>query len=397
MISHYPQNNKQLIKLVFILGLITMVGPLCIDMYLPAFVAISYDFDVPENLVQLTITSYLIGLAIGQPLYGPLIDRFGKKPLLLIGIAIFVLASIGCVFANNIYQLIIFRFFQSLGSCAVSVVPRAIVRDIFGTKETTKILSYLILVMGVAPIIAPVFGSIFLDFFYSWRAIFIFLSIFGFCLIAICLKFVPQTQKANPRQKIKYTCKKYKNILQDFGFLIPAITSAMVFSCIFSYISGAPIIYLNYYQISHQNFSLIFAFNSIGFVIASQINAKLLKKFEAKIIVKNLLKILIFNSIILVTFVIFFDNIFIFTALLFVNLSLCGALLPNSAGLALSSQKRYSGSASAMLGTLQFTVASMMSFIVSRFGGSSTVPMPVIIGFCVIVAFVVFVPNKLKI
>lgn len=395
ILNQYPQNKQQLVKLVFILGLVTMIGPLCIDMYLPAFMAITYDFDVPENLVQLTITSYLIGLAISQPLYGPLIDRFGKKPLLFIGISIFIISSIGCVFSTNIYQLIIFRFFQSIGSCSVSVVPRAIVRDIFGAKETTKILSYLMLVMGVAPIIAPVFGSIFLDFFHNWRSIFVFLSIFGFCLLIISSKFVPQTQKANPRQKMKYACKKYKKILQDMNFLVPAITSAMVFSCIFSYISGAPVIYLNYYQISHQSFSLIFAFNSIGFVIASQVNARLLKKYDVEVIVKNLLLVLLCNSIILLIFALFFHNIIILTALLFVNLSLCGALLPNSAGLALSSQQRYSGSASAMLGTIQFTIASLVSFVVSKYNVGSVVPMSLIISFCVMIGFVVFVA-KLK-
>lgn len=385
-----PQNKFEFVKLVFILGLITLIGPLCIDMYLPSFLNIASNLQTSNSNVQLTVTTYLIGLAIGQPLYGPLIDRFGKKPLLIIGITIFIIASIGCALAQNITQLIIFRLFQSLGTCAAMVVPRAIIRDIFNAKDTTRILSYLIMVMGLGPIFAPVLGSFILNAFDNWRAIFWTLALTGILSIFIATNHIPNSKKADKRQKLKFALAKYRRILQDKNFLISSLASATILSCIFSYIAGAPIAYLDYFKINHNQFSLLFSLNSIGFVSASQINAYLLKKYDTKFITNILFKILCANSILLLLSSVTFSNFYIFTFLVFINLSLCGALMPNSAGLALTYQKRYTGSASALLGSIQFWFASLMSFLVGAITINSILPMSLIIAFCGISGYLIF-------
>jgi len=384
------QSKFEFAKLIFTLGIITVIGPLCIDMYLPAFLKISQDFAAPKNLVQLTITTYLVGLAIAQPIYGPLIDRYGKKPLLYLGISIFIIASIGCALATSIEQLIVFRFFQSLGSCAAMIIPRAIVRDMFNAKDTTRVFSYLILVMGLGPIFAPVLGSLFLNIFISWRSIFWFLVITGIICLMISYQFVPHTKNADKRQKLKYAFAKYQRILKDKNFLIASIVGATNLSCIFSYVAGAPIAYLNYFGISHNQFSLLFSLNSIGFVLASQINAHLLKTIDVKIITNHLLKISALNSATLIIFSLFFNNFYIFTLLLFINLSMCGALLPNTSGIALQNQKRYTGSASALLGSIQFWLASLMSFLVANITDNSLLPMSFVIGSCSIIGFFTF-------
>ncbi len=224
--NHRPQTQKAFLLLILVLGSVTAIGPLTIDMYLPAFSAIAKNFAASENLVQLSLTTCFVGLAFGQLFYGPIIDRFGKKLPLFVGLGIFVASSIACCFVENINQLILWRFFQALGACACLVIPRAIVRDIFTPQESARVFSHLMLVTGLAPILAPMLGSFVLVFF-SWKAIFIFLTAFGILCLWLCQVAIRQTKGPNPQEKISGALKKYLEILQDRNFVVCAVSGGL--------------------------------------------------------------------------------------------------------------------------------------------------------------------------
>ncbi len=383
---HLVDSKRKFIFLIIILGSVTAIGPLTIDMYLPAFTAISTSLSAPQNLVQLSLTTYFIGLAVSQLIYGPIIDRFGKKPPLIFGLCIFIISSIACCFVQDINQLIILRFFQAMGACIGVVAPRAIVRDIFSAQESARIYSHLMLVMGLAPIIAPVAGSFILSIF-DWRAIFVFLTSFGILCLAVSHYAIPDTAPADRSEKISHIFKKYWKILQDRQFLICTLSGSFIMSGLFTYLTASPFIYLEFFGLSAKEYSLIFAANSCGFIVMSQINAYLLKKNSIDQVLRKILLVPVFSGIALVIIGNGNQNFWLFTITFFIFLASVGAILPNTTALALSKQLKNSGSASALLGTIQFSCATVTSLLVSLFHHDVLASMSIIIGICGILSY----------
>lgn len=384
----HPQNKKEFILLIIILGAIIAVGPLTIDIYLPAFSAIARDFAVSDAIVQLSLSTYFIGLALGQIFYGPLIDRYGKKPPLFFGLILFLISTILCSFATGINQIIILRFFQAFGACVCTVVPRSIVRDIFSPQESARVFSHLLLVMGVAPIMAPLVGNLLLEA-YNWRAIFIFLAIFAvFCLLLSHLK-IPETRGFNKDEKISDGLKKYWGILHDKNFVINALIGGFTMSGLFSYITGSPFLYLEFFEMSSRQYGYIFSINSIGFVIASQINAKILKKTPLNLALKRALWMPAFAALALIFIAPIYPNFYFVTFLFFITLCSCGMIMPNTSALALANQVQRSGSASALLGTIQFILATIASLLISNLHDGSIMPTCVIVGVCSLMPIII--------
>lgn len=387
--SSHPQNRKEFAILILILGSITAIGPLGIDMYLPAFSEITKNFKTHESDVQLSLSAYFIGLSLSQLLYGPIIDRFGKKPPLFFGLLIFIATSIGCCFTNNIHELIILRFFQALGACACMVIPRAIVRDIFSPQESARVFSHLMLVMGLAPILAPLFGTFMLVFF-GWKAIFVFLAAFGILCLAVSQLFLPHTKSANPEEKISHALKKYWEILQDRNFIICSISGGLTMAGLFAYITSAPFAYLDFFGFSSRDFSVIFAINSIGFITVAQINAYFLKRVS----IENAMAKIIYVPAIAGLALIFIGTnnptVLPFTITVFIFLASIGAISPTTTAIALSKQSKHSGSASALLGAIQFGFATITSILISGLHDGGLGSMSLVIGICGILACVVY-------
>lgn len=387
--QHLVDSRKKFIFLIMILGSVTAIGPLTIDMYLPAFSAISKGLSAPEHLVQLSLTTYFVGLALSQLLYGPIIDRYGKKLPLYFGLSLFLISTIACCFVTNIHELIFLRFFQAMGACIGIIVPRAIVRDIFSPQESARVFSHLMLVMGLAPILAPLFGSVILGLF-GWKAIFVFLTIFGIFCITVSHFAIPQTTKPNPDEKISHALQKYWEILQDRTFLVSSLCSSLVMSGLFAYITASPFAYLGFFGLSAKRYSLIFACNSIGFVIMSQINAYFLKKISLEKVLDKMFFIPVISGIALIIVGTNFPSFWPFTIALFTFVASIGAIIPNTSALALSKQMHHSGSASALLGTIQFIFATAMSFTISKLHDGGIHTMSIIIGSCGIIACTAF-------
>ena len=385
----HPQSKKEFVLLVIILGAIIALGPLTTDIYLPAFAAIAKDFGSSSAFVELSLTTYFIGLAFGQIFYGPIIDRYGKKLPLIFGLVLFLISTIACTYAVTIKQIVILRFFQAFGACACTVVPRSIVRDIFSPQESGRVFSHLLLVMGVAPVMAPLIGNLLLEI-YSWRAIFVFLAVMSvLCLILSYLK-IPETGGFNKDEKISDGLKKYWGILHDKNFVISALIGGFTMAGLFSYITGSPFIYIEFFEMSSRHYGYLFSINSVGFILASQINAKILKKTELKIALKNALILPAIAGLMLIFLAPFFPNFWFTTSLFFVTLFFCGMIMPNTSALALANQAAHTGSASALLGTIQFLLATITSFAISYFHNESIAPALLIVGFCSFVPLVIY-------
>ena len=384
--NFYTHSRKNLIILILTLGSVIAIGPLAIDMYLPAFSEIAKDFNADESLVQLSLTTYFLGIAFGQLLYGPIIDRFGKKPPLIFGLFLFTISSIACCFVDNINQLILLRLFQALGACAGTVVSRSIVRDLFSPQESGRVFSHLMLVMGIAPIVAPMLGS-FLLLKFSWKAIFIFLGLFGIFCLLISYLIIPETKGANKDEKISYAFRKYYGILHDKNFVICTLSGGFMMAGLFAYITGSPFTYLEFFGLSSQNYSFLFAINAVGFISASQINARLLKKFSMEKVLEKMFFLPAIAGFILIILGLNEASFWPVTVTIFIYIFSIGAITPNTVALGLANQEVHSGSAAALLGTLQFILAALASFLVSKLHNGGLIPMTFIVGICGIFAF----------
>ncbi len=372
--------NKTYFKLILILGTLTALGPFTIDMYLPGFNAIAKDLNTSVSNVSLTLSSYFIGISAGQLLYGPLLDKFGRKKPLYLGLIIYILASVGCAFIKDINSFIVLRFIQAIGSCAASVTAMTMVRDLFPPKETPKIYAKLMLVIGLSPMLAPTIGG-YVTADYSWNVVFFILSFMGLGILLLS-KFVLKTNYL-PNTSISLRPKSilgnFKSIILTPQFYTYVFTGAIAFSGLFTYVAGSPIIFMEVYQVSEKTYGWIFAILSISFIGSSQLNSFLLRKYKSEQLIYFALRLQVFYSLVF-ALGIYFDwlNLYGIIAMLFLYLSCLGISNPNTAGLALAPFSKNTGSASSLMGAIQMGVGSLASFAVGIFVTDSILPITII-------------------
>lgn len=356
-------------------------------------------FATQQSQIQLTLSSYFIGIAFGQILYGPIIDRFGKKIPLICGLLIFVISSFLCALTYKIDHLILLRFFQAIGACSCFVIMRAIVRDLFSPKESAQVFSYLLLVMGIAPILAPLLGG-FVFIHFGWQAIFWFLGWFAVLLIIVSALYLPESNAGDKTQKFSKSLEKYWHILQDKNFLFYSLSGGFSASGMFIYITASPFVIIDLFGVAPENYGWIFGLNAFGYVLAAQINGRLLKFFEISQILNVTFKLSLISAILLILCGLYFSNLWSLSIALFMYIALIGIITPNCTALALANQNINSGSASAMFGTLQFSICAIGAFLVSHFHNQTALPMVLAISFCGFTAFLInyflaenYVPN----
>lgn len=379
--------------IILILGFLAAFGPLSIDMYLPAFPHVAENLGVPLSQVQLSLSSYFVGLASGQLFYGPLTDRIGRKWPLYIGLTLYGVSSFICSVAPSIEVLIFARFLQALGACAGIVVSRAIVRDLYHHQQAARVFSLLMLIMGVAPILAPIIGG-YLDNHYGWRVIFSLLTTISFvCLIAI-FKFLPETHKPNPEIQAERLLKVYVGILKHRGFMINAIAGGLVQASLFAYITGSPFVFMEYYKIPADQFAWFFGSNAFGLIFFSQVNGRLLKKFTIHQILKTVLPIIALLGLVLIICGVMSVGLWYLVIPLFLVIASMGMTFPNTTASALADQGRNAGSASALLGAMQFTLSALSSALVSIMSNGTLMPMTIVLGCFGVGAFILYRFNK---
>ena len=354
---------KKVPFLIFILGALTAVSPFSIDLYLPAFRQISEQLNTTPERVAFTLSSYFIGLALGQLFYGPFLDRFGRKPPLLWGLGLYILASAACFFSNSIDSLIAFRLLQALGGCAAQVASMAMVRDFYPPQEGARVFSKLMLLLSVSPLFAPTVGALIVTVF-GWRAVFFFLSAVVLLITLVVHFFLPEGHEADPSISLnpKSILRDQISILKDHQFFSYAFAGAFSFSGLFGYLGGASPLFMGTFGVNANTFGMIFAGLSVGVIGGGQVNIFLTHHFSSERIFRTALytQTLIALFFVLGSCLNWF-NLVSTLSILFLFLSCVGLTLPNATSLALAPFERNAGTAAALLGFLQMGTGALAS------------------------------------
>ncbi|MEU5716681.1 multidrug effflux MFS transporter [Streptomyces sp. NPDC020403] len=383
------------ILVTLVLGGLTALPPLSMDMYLPALPAVTDSLHAPAATVQLTLTACLTGMALGQLVVGPMSDRWGRRRPLLLGMAVYVLATVICAFAPSAELLIGFRLLQGLAGAAGIVISRAVVRDLYDGMEMARFFSTLMLISGVAPVIAPVIGGQVLRFT-DWRGIFVVLTGVGLLLTFVVWKWLHETLPEAERHTggIGEALRTMRGLLADRVFTGYMVAGSLAFAALFAYVSASPFVMQEIYGASPQTFSLLFGINSIGLITVGQINGKVLvgrisldKALGFGLAVISLAAI----ALLLMTAGVFGDvGLLPVAAGLFVLMSAMGLAMPNTNTQALMRTKHAAGSASALLGTSSFLIGAVASPLVGIAGEETAVPMAVVQVVCALSAVACF-------
>ena len=369
-------------RLILILGAIAALGPLSIDMYLPGFPEMAKDLETEIELLSLSLTAYFIGISLGQIIYGPLLDRFGRKRPLLIGFSIYVLAALGCAFSPNIITFISMRFLLALGGCAGMVATRAIIRDSFQANEVARAFSALILVMGVAPILAPLLGGVILQNF-GWPHIFFFLAAYALLILTFSALFLKESHSGDRTVSLwpKQVFIQYGKVLKNRSFFVYGLAGSVAMAAMFTYISGSPFVVREVLAFDEIYFGWIFGANAIGYISASQINRRLLKSYSTQHISQRVSLIFGVLSLMLILQVVLnLPNMYLFLLNLFFFLSCLGFINPNMQALALSPFSKNAGVASALVGSLRMLSGALASLLISLLHNDTALPMGLLMG-----------------
>ncbi len=324
-------NRKQMVRMVLILGALTAFSSMSIDMYLPAFPQIARDLGVPIGTVQLSIAAFLFGSAAGQLLYGPLADRYGRRRPLLWGLTLYIVSTVGCASVHTGEGLLFWRVVMAVGGGAGMVISRAVVHDLYDTAEAARMFSLLMLLMGAAPILAPMAGGQLL-LSTGWRGIFWFLGLFGLLSLGAAAAGLPESLPEERRIRLNLAgmATIYGQLLCNRQYIRYAIALGCVAGINFSYISGAPFLFIELHGVSPQHFGLFFGANACGLIGASQINRRLLRRFSVQRILTMALTVNV-TAALLLTIVAMtgFGGFPAQVALIFICLSMTGLLYPN--------------------------------------------------------------------
>src|SRR4030095_10891564 len=385
------QKNKKF-YLILILGFLTAIGPLSIDMYLPAFPDIARSLNTSVARVELSLSSFFIGISVGQLFYGPLLERFGRKKPLYAGLCIYLLASVGCALAASVNALIALRLLQALGGCVGMVAARAMIRDLFDVKENAKIFSTLMLVVAVSPIIAPTLGG-YITAALGWHYVFVMLIIIGVLILTGIYFLLPETKKPDPGFSLKPVSilKSYASVITHPQFYTYALTAAVSAASIYTYIGGSPHVFMEIYKVNEKQYGWIFALIAMGLIGASQLNSVLLKNYTSEQIIKVALTCQTIIGAVMVLVSLFgWGDLFITIFFIFIFFCFQGFVFPNASALSLASFGHNAGSASALLGGIQMGIGAGSSALVSLLQNNTALPMTGIMACCAISALSIF-------
>jgi DHA1 family bicyclomycin/chloramphenicol resistance-like MFS transporter len=371
------------LRTILILGALSAFGPLAIDFYLPGFPAIALAFATDEQHVQLTLASYFLGLSIGQLAYGPIADRFGRRLPLLFGVGLFTLASLACAFAPTLEWLIAARFVQALGGCAGMVLSRAIVSDKCSPVESAKVFSQLMLVMGLAPILAPMLGGLLVNV-YGWQTIFMTLTLFSAMTAAAVAWGLPESMPAgHPRLPLSGALGSYWRLFGDRIFLGHALTGGIAMAGMFSYIAGSPFVFIKLYGVPAEHYGWLFGTNAAGFILV----ARLVGRFGPAWLLSRMVWLYLAAALVLLGIAsLHTEKLWPLLVPLFIYIASLGCIIPNASACAMAGQGKRAGSASALLGCLQFSVAAGAAALVGVLHDGTAVPMATVITVCGVLA-----------
>jgi MFS transporter, DHA1 family, multidrug resistance protein len=371
-----------------ILGWISAIGPFAIDMYLPSLPTIGRSLDATTGQVQLSLLVFFIALGVGQLVYGPVADRYGRKVPLYVGLALFAACSVGCALARSIETLIVFRFLQGIGACAGMVVPRAIVRDLHTGPDAARLMSMLMLVLSISPILAPLTGSFVIELA-GWRAVFWSVTVaalLGLALLALCLKET-HPDAARHTGSVGSIVAGYLLLLRDRRFMGLTFIGAFGMGSFFAYLANSPFVLIEHYRLSPSLYSVFFSINAASFFAMAQLNGWLARRFGLERVIR--VAVQAYAGVLLLLLALFaagVDDLAVLAALLFIAYGFLGLVIPTTGVLSLEEHGAMAGTASALMGTLQLVTGAVVMLVVGAFLDGTTLPMVAGIAGCAVLA-----------
>ncbi|MEO8710799.1 MAG: multidrug effflux MFS transporter [Parafilimonas sp.] len=396
MLHVNDRTKQQNFFLILMLGALNTITPFSIDMYLPAFPKIASDLHTTIQNTALSVSTYFLGFAIGQILYGPLLDRFGRKKPLYTGLILYIIATIICTVPGTIHALLILRFLQALTGCVASVAAMAMVRDFFPPDKSASVLSLLILILGASPMLAPTAGS-FVMMAFGWRYIFVLLALVAFVILIFVFFFLPEAQPPDTSVSLKPKpiLKSFTSILLLPQFYVFTLAGTFSFSGLFVYVAGSPAIFMDGFHVSAKVYGGIFALLSVGFVGSSQMNHLLTRKYKSEeilrvtSIIQTTASLLFFIGVMNAWYGLTANIIFIF-----IILSCAGLTYPNAAAIALAPFEKNAGSASALLGFIQIGIGGLISSSVGFMHAKGSLPASVMMAITSAIGLIILMRGR---
>jgi DHA1 family bicyclomycin/chloramphenicol resistance-like MFS transporter len=391
--------RKQLFTLILILGALSTISPFSIDMYLPGFPAIASDLDTTISVVQLSLTSYFIGIAFGQLLYGPLLDRFGRKRPLYAGLVIYIIASFGCAFTHSVEALIAMRFLQAIGGCAGMVAAQTLVRDLFPVEKTAQAFSWITLVIAVSPMIAPAVGG-YVTVAFGWQSVFVLLALLTLLILSAVYFVLPAGRGADKTLSLMPApvVKNFLSVLKQPQFLLYTLAGGVATAAPFAYIAGSADVFINIYRVSEKAYGWIFAFIAFFIIGSTQLNHFLLRRFTSEQIIRATLVYQAVIGLILIAGCLFFTlSIYALVALIALFLAGQGLTNPNANALSLAPFSKHVGSAASLGGSFRMGMGGIVSALVSVFHNGTTMPMVGVMVACALTGFTILLVGREKI
>lgn len=378
--SSKPAIAKLSPKFIMLLGMMCALGAVTTDMYLPSLPVVASDLNASESSVQFTITATLLGGALGQLIMGPLSDRFGRRKPVFVGVAIHIIASVICIFTYNVVPLIALRIIQGIGNASAGVVAMAVIRDRLTGSAASAAISRLMLVIGIAPLLAPTIGAT-LAGWWGWRSTFGALAIFGALLMFAVWRFLPETLPADRRlTSTKAVLTSYPVLLKDRTYMLFAIMPGAVMTILFAYVAGAPFIFQQGFGLSETQFALLFAVNGIGLVAGAQVNAALVRRYAPIRILRLILPLTFLTIIWLFIVTLYGGGLFALLVPLFIAMTLNALAAPNASAIALTRHGDRAGAAAALIGALQSFIPGVVAPLVGIIGGDAKAMAIVMLG-----------------
>ncbi len=384
MIATEAKSKIGHVELIILMGALQAFAPLSIDMYLPSMPELEKVFHASTAAVQITLVTFFLGFAFGQSLYGPVTDRFGRKPPLYVSLVLFLVSSIGCALAPSIFVMSVFRLLQAIGACGGAVMSRAMVRDLFPPEELRLVFSLLVLVLGVSPLVAPLIGSYLLVWF-GWKSIFLTQAALSALVLAGVHFRLPESLKEEHRRPLHMDLilSGYRLLWRDPVFVGASIVCGFSSSGMFAYIASAPFLLINLYKLPPERFGWVFGAIAVGFIGASQVNGRMPRRIPIWVVLRVANVVQLVSGVLTLAAALtgIGGPVAVFVPV-FVYVCAAGFVFPNGSAIAMVRHGNIAGTASALLGTNQFLIAAVSTTILGFIENPSALPMAIVISGC---------------